>query len=152
VAARGEEEKVAMMKNGRPFEPGNQFGRGRPRGSRNKRSLVAQQLLDSHADPVMRKALVQAMKGDSRLLRMLLGYILGPQRDAPLKTGPLPVHTAVELAQTSESVFQRLASGKLTVPEARELSALIESRRKVIETRDLEERIRVLEKSVVTPN
>jgi hypothetical protein len=141
-----------MVKNGRPFEPGNQFGRGRPRGSRNKRSLVAQQLLDSHADPVMRKALVQAIKGDSSLLRMFLGHLLGPRREAPVKTGPLPVHTAEELAQTSESVFQRLACGKITVQEARELSALFESRRRVIETRDLEKRMRVLEESVVTQN
>jgi hypothetical protein len=33
-----------MVKKGRPFEPGNQFGCGRPRGSRNKKSLAAQKL------------------------------------------------------------------------------------------------------------
>jgi hypothetical protein len=86
-----------MMKKGRPFEPGNKFGCGRPRGSRNKKSLAAQQLLDSHAESVVRKALVEAMKGDAPLLRTLLGHILPRRRDAPVKTGPLPVHTAEEL-------------------------------------------------------
>jgi hypothetical protein len=35
----------------------------------NKRGLQAQQLLESHAESVVRKALVEAMKGDASLLR-----------------------------------------------------------------------------------
>jgi hypothetical protein len=51
------------MKRGRPFEAGNKFGGGRPRGSRNKRSLLAQQLLDSHGEAVVGRALVVAVSG-----------------------------------------------------------------------------------------
>jgi hypothetical protein len=136
-----------MVKRGRPFEPGNQYGCGRPRGSRNKRGLQAQQLLESHAESVVRKALVEAMKGDASLLRTLLSHILPRRRDAPVKTGPLPVATVEELAQSSEAVFQRVASGQITLQEAHELSALIESRRRVIETRDLDVRLRALEEA-----
>jgi len=139
------------MKRGRPFEAGNKFGGGRPRGSRNKRSLLAQQLLDSHAESVVRKALVDAMKGDAQLLRTFLGYILPRRRDAPLKTGPLPVHTAEELAQSSEAVLQGAASGQITLQEAHALSALMEGRRRVLETRDLEARLRALEDATVAP-
>jgi hypothetical protein len=134
-----------MVKKGRPFEPGNQFGCGRPRGSRNKKSLAAQKLLDGHAESVVRKALVEAMKGDAPLLRALLGHILPRRKDAPVKTGPLPVHTAEELAQSSEAVFERLACGQITVQEAHELSALLEARRRVMETQDIEARLRTLE-------
>lgn len=136
-----------MVKRGRPFEPGNQYGCGRPRGSRNKRGLQAQQLLESHAESVVRRALVEAMKGDASLLRTLLSHILPRRRDAPVKTGPLPVATVEELAQSSEAVFQRVASGQITLQEAHELSALIESRRRVIETRDLDVRLRALEEA-----
>lgn len=139
------------MKTGRPFEPGNKFGRGRPRGSRNKRSLLALQLLDSHAESVVRKALVDAMKGDAQLLRAFLGHILPRRRDAPVKTGPLPVHTAEELAQSSEAVFQRAVSGQITLQEAQEFSALLEDRRRVMETRDLDARLRALEEATAKP-
>ena len=44
------------MKRGRPFEPGNHFGRGRPKGSRNKRSLVANELLIEHGEAIVRKS------------------------------------------------------------------------------------------------
>src|SRR5580693_10072181 len=149
-AARCDGRGIAM-KTGRPFEPGNKFGRGRPRGSRNKRSLLALQLLDSHAESVVRKALVDAMKGDAQLLRALLGHILPRRRDAPVKTGPLPVHTAEELAQSSEAVFERAVSGQITLQEAQEFSALIEDRRRVMETRDLDARLRALEEAPAKP-
>jgi hypothetical protein len=136
-----------MANKGRPFETGNQSGRGRPRGSRNKRSLAALQLLDSHAKSVVGKALVEAMKGDIQMLRTLLGHVLPRRRDAPVKTGPLPVHTAEELAQSSEAVFQRVVSGQITLPEALALTDMIERRRRVMETRDLEARLRAVEKA-----
>jgi len=139
------------MKKGRPFEPGNQFGRGRPPGSRNKKSLKAQQLLDSYAEPLVRKAVVDAMKGNTQLQRTLLGHILPRRRDAPVKTGPLPVRTIEELVQSSEAVVQRATSGNITLQEAREFSALIEGRRRVMETRDFEARLRAVEEATVKP-
>jgi hypothetical protein len=57
------------MLKGPPFQPGNQFGRGRPLGSRNKKSLRAQALLDGHAEPIIRQALKLARKGDSQMVR-----------------------------------------------------------------------------------
>jgi hypothetical protein len=136
-----------MVKRGRPFEPGNKFGRGRPPGSRNKRSLGAVQLLESHGESVVGKALVEAMKGDIQMLRTLVGHLLPRRRDVPVKTGPLPVHTTEELAQSSEAVLQRVILGQITLPEAHQLMDLIESQRRVMETRDLDARLRALEKA-----
>lgn len=73
-----------MAKRGRPFQPGNNFGRGRPRGSRNKKNL-AQQLLEEHSVPVLRKALADAYKGDPAMLRMIVSCILRPPKDVPVK-------------------------------------------------------------------
>lgn len=50
---------------GKPFQLGNNSGRGRPKGSQNKASFRAQELLNEHAEPVMRKCLVEALKGNS---------------------------------------------------------------------------------------
>ena len=84
------------MAIGRPFQPGNRFGRGRPR---NKRSLLAQELLESHAEAVMRQGLVLALKGDAPLVKYLLGLFYPRRKDSPPKTGPLPLGNAVELSQ-----------------------------------------------------
>jgi hypothetical protein len=81
------------------------------------------------------------------MLRTLRGHVLPRRRDAPVKTRPLPVHTAAELAQSSEAVFQRVVSGQITLPEALALTDMIERRRRVMETRDLEARLRAVEKA-----
>ena len=90
------------MKRGRPFEPGNKFGRGRPRGSRNKKTLMAQQLLDEHAESILRKAMVKGLQGDSPMLQALLSYILPRPKDTPFKTELLRTATAKELSQSYE--------------------------------------------------
>lgn len=81
-------------------------------GSRHKRSRMGQQLLNTHSDSAMRKALAEAIKGDSAVLRTFLPYTLSRPRDAPVKTGPLQVHTMEELAQTSEAFSKELPRGR----------------------------------------
>jgi len=131
---------------GRPFEPGNKFGRGRPRGSRNKKSLLAQQLLDNHGAALVRKAVLEAIKGNVPMLRMLLGYILPRHTDQPVKTGPLPMGTAAEISQSSQALLQQVASGKITPSQAHDIFALLEAQRKIIETQDFDARLRAVER------
>ena len=135
------------MNRGRPFEPGNQFGRGRPKGSRNKRSLIAKQLLDQHSGAIIYKSLGMALQGDIPLLRTLLSYILPRPKDLPCKIGPLPMATIEELTQTSNTTLKRVPSGQITPSQSGEIFDWIEARRRVIETQDLATRVRSLEES-----
>jgi hypothetical protein len=48
------------MTRGRPFEPGNQFGRGRPKGSPNKKAHLAQKIFDHNAPAIMALAINSA--------------------------------------------------------------------------------------------
>jgi len=134
-----------MAKRGRPFEPGNKLGRGRPRGSRNKTTMAAQELLNSHAEPVMRKALLMAMQGNAPILRAVMDRILPARGDAPVKIGHLPVATIADLSKASETVLKKAASGELSLTEAKGVADLIEGRRKIIETEEIEKRLRAVE-------
>jgi hypothetical protein len=133
------------MIRGCPFEPGNKLGRGRPRGSQNKRNTRGQQLLDQYSETIMQKALAEAIKGDVSLLRTFLSFLLRRPGDRPIQTGPLPMGSLEELAKSSEKVLQKVTSGKLSPGEARNLTDLIEDRRRVLETEELEKRVRALE-------
>ena len=133
------------MIRGRPFEPGNKLGCGRPRGSRNKRNTRGQQLLDQYSENIMQKALAEAIKGDVPLLRTFLSFLLRRPGDRPIQTGPLPMGSLDELAKSSEKVLQKVTTGKLSPGEARNLTDLIEDRRRVLETEELEKRVRALE-------
>ena len=133
------------MIRGRPFEPGNKVSRGRPRGSRNKRSARGQQLLDQYGEAIMQTAVVQAIKGDRSLLRTFLFFLLRRPGDRPIQTGPLPMGSLEELSKSSEKVLQKVASGKLSPGEARNLIDLMKDHRLVLETEELEKRMRALE-------
>ena len=139
------------MKRGRPFEPGNKFGRGRPKGSRNKSTLMLQQLLDEHAPALMRKSLVLALQGSIPLLRMLLSAKLPRPLDPPVKIGCLPLRTIDDLLQAHQTVMHKVASGVVTPTQALQINALLETHRQLIETQDLATRISALEQ-VYTPH
>jgi hypothetical protein len=133
------------MSRGKPFAPGNKFGRGRPRGSRNTKSLIAQELLESHAEPVLRKALGLALEGDTQIISKLLPYLLPRPKEPPVKIGPLPSATTEEIAQSYDAILKKVSTGQLTVSQAQELLALFEERRHLLETLGFDARLGALE-------
>ena len=86
------------------------------------------------------------LQGDSLLLRTLLSYILTRRTDLPVKTGPLCMGTPAEFSGTFEQLLKKVATQQLTLREAQQIATLIEGRRRVIETEELEARLRVLER------
>ena len=133
------------MPRGRPFQPGNKLGRGRPQGSRNRTTQLAEELLNSRTEAIMSQALALAEKGDSQVLRILLSYILPRRRELPLKTGPLPMGTVEELSQASEKLMNQVTSGQIGLSDARGIADLLEHRRHILETENLEKRVRAIE-------
>src|SRR4051794_28620846 len=99
------------MARGRPFQPGNRFGRGRPPGSRNKAGQeAAHELLEEHAEPLVRKCLVDAFKGDKQAMRMCLDRLVPPRRERVVRMPAPRLRTAEDVAQASEKVWKRMAS------------------------------------------
>ena len=70
-----------MSKRGRPFQPGNQFGRGRPAGSRNKKSLVLQEMLFDRSREVMLKVIGRAKEGDPVALKLCVERLIPRLKD-----------------------------------------------------------------------
>ena len=132
------------MSRGRPFPPGNKYSRGRPPGSRNKRTL-GQQLLNEYEEPVIRKALSLALQGNEDVLVALLPYVAARRKDSPVKTGQLRTRSIAELSQTLEAVFKKVSSGQLTLSEAAEIASLLDGRRRIMETQEMDLRLRTLE-------
>src|SRR6266699_188846 len=62
---------------GKPFEPGNKMGKGRPPGSRNQRTVFSQ-MMDSHGEALIKQCQVLALKGDPTALRLCLERLLPP--------------------------------------------------------------------------
>ena len=93
------------MSRGRPFEPGNKLGRGRPKGSPNKNSRKAQELFEQNAAAIMALG-INRSREDRQMLRLLVGRIVPRQKDWPIKVGRLPMSILSDLARASEVTLQ----------------------------------------------
>src|SRR5713226_9366976 len=96
---------------GRPFQAGNKYGHGRPRGSRNKVARVCQATLDSHAENLMKKCVMLAYQGSPTAMRLCMERVM-PARRQPTLRFKLPlVKTIDDVAMASEAVIRGPASG-----------------------------------------
>ena len=130
---------------GKPFQAGNKYGRGRPRGSQNKVTRVCQDTLDSHAESLTKKCLVLAFQGNPTAMRLCMERLMPARRQRTLQFKLAPIKTITDVAAASESVVSGVARGQLTPAEGQAFSAMLDDRRRVIEIQDQEPRIRALE-------
>lgn len=127
---------------------------GRPRGSRNRATILAQALLDSTADILTQKAIEKAMTGDSVSLRFCLARILAPRRGSPVELDLPPLDTQKELALAIAAVGRAVAAGEVTPAEAAELARLFATAMRAIEAREheyIENRCKSRDRSPAAP-
>lgn len=129
---------------GRPFGPGNKMGKGRPRGSRNKRS-VYMDLMESYGEAIIKQCQIMALEKNPMAMRLCMERLLAPCK-TPNNRFRLPVATTVtDLKKTLGAVMQQVARGHLSAQEGEALAGIIESLRRTIETEEFEQRLRAVE-------
>ena len=132
-------------KRGKPFQPGNKFGRGRPPGSQNKATVVLQSLLEGEGEAIMRKAVELALEGDRSALRLCIERLLPPAKERTVNLELPELSTAQGTLVAVRKVLEAVSEGKLTLTEAQGVVSLLEVQRKAIETVEFESRITEME-------
>jgi hypothetical protein len=132
---------------GKSFEAGAPSANpaGRPRGSRNKSTLMAEALLAGEAEQILRKAVELAKGGDVSMIRALLAYILPAKPHRVLTLTLPPIETASDALMVSKMIVEKVASGDLSPAEGSDLSKTIELHIRLFEVVDLETRLAQLE-------
>lgn len=119
--------------------------RGREPGSRNRATLAMQALLDGEAEALTRKCVELALDGDTTALKLAMDRLLPPRRTRTIEL-PLPaLKSSADVSKALATTIGAVASGSITPDEASAIAGLLEAKRKVIETEDLEARIGALE-------
>jgi hypothetical protein len=130
---------------GRPFEPGNSGGPGRPAGSRNKATLVLDALADGEAEAVLKTTIEKAKEGDLRAAEVILSRVWPQRKGRPVRFDLPSIGSADGVLKALRSVLEATAAGELTPDEATLVGSLLEAKRKAIETVDIEARLTKLE-------
>ncbi len=141
ITAETAESEGLPKVRGRPFGKG-QSGNpaGRPRGTKNRATRIAQLLLDGEAAALSRKAIELALAGDAFALKLCLDRILAPQRHRAVELELPALRDAADLAGAMAAVSAAAARGEITPGEAVELAQVIDTAIRAYKTCDVERR------------
>ena len=127
----------------KPGQSGNP--KGRPRGSRNRVTLVALAAMEEGAEAIARKVVDMAKQGDMSAARLVLERLVPPAKERPIFLALPDTGTANGIADAQNAILQAVAAGDLLPGEGATMVGIVEARRKAVETLELEQRITALE-------
>jgi len=129
-----------------PFQPG-QSGNpaGRPRGSRNKKTIVLEALVDGEAEAVMQKLITLAKMGHDGAMRLCVERMMPPRRERPVPL-PLPrIETDADARQAAADVIEALAEGEVTPKEAERVLRTIAGAAVILQSSEVAARLSRIE-------
>lgn len=140
TAKTDKKQKNHLWKKGKSGNP-----QGRPQGSRNKASLLAETLLESETEALVRKCVAMALAGESTAMRIVMERLLPVRKDRPISLGLKTLEKLEDASKALGTITKAVAQGEITPLEGQSMANIIETHRKAIETMDLEKRLTELE-------
>ncbi len=118
---------------------------GRPKGAKNKTTLMAQALLDGEAEAITRKCVELAKNGRPVALKLCLERILPPVKERTIQLDLQGLRNLAEVIQAMGQIFEQVADGRIGPQEGSTLMGMLATTQKAFETVQLEQRIAALE-------
>ncbi len=132
-----------------PFQKGESGNpAGRPRGARNRTTMLMQDLLADHAEAIGRKAIALAQEGDIAAIRVCMDRLAPARKDEPVAFDLPPLDTAADSVAAAASIVAAVAAGELTPSEAAELAKVIDVYVRALDAKGFEDRLAKLEGAV----
>jgi hypothetical protein len=118
---------------------------GREKGSRNRATVLAEQLFDGASGALTNKAVQMALDGDAAALRLVLGRIIAPRRHRPTSFTWPALNTAADCAPAMAAIAAAASEGVLSSAEAAEFSQVVDTFIRAIAAGEIEARLQRLE-------
>jgi hypothetical protein len=122
-------------------------GRGRPRGSRNKKNLAYDALAQNEAIEIIEQVIAKALAGDMNAATIILNRIWRVPRDRLVKIDLPPVACATDVPAFIAALLKAVADAEITPAEGDSLASIIGKLQSAVTLTELEERIRLIEAS-----
>lgn len=128
------------------FKPGTSGNpKGKPVGTRSKSTQLLLALMEGDAANIAQAVIDAAKGGDLMAAKIILDRLVPPAKERPVYVDVPDTRTAEGVSAAQSAILQAVAGGNLLPGEAATLSAIVESKRRAIETLELSERISKLE-------
>jgi hypothetical protein len=124
---------------------------GRPRGSRNRTTILMQALLADRAEAIGRKVIQLAEDGDMAAIRLCMDRLAPAPKDEPVDIELPPLEKPADSVGAAAMIVAGVAAGDLTPSQAGQLAKVIDVYVRAIETKAFEERLSTVEQAVKSP-
>jgi hypothetical protein len=118
---------------------------GRPRGSRNRATILFQNLLEDDAEAIARKALDMAKAGDIAALRICMDRLAPARKNDSIVFELAPLDKAADTVAAAATIVAAVAAGDLAPSEAADLARVMDIYLRALATSSFEERLAKLE-------
>lgn len=144
-------ETTVRKQRGRPFQKGRSANpAGRPKGARNRATILCETLLDGEAEALTRKAIERARLGDVVCLRLCMDRILPPRRDRAVRFDLPKLASASDAVEAMAQVLGAVTRADLTPLEGETVSRLVATWIQSLQVVDFEQRLAKLESATCT--
>jgi hypothetical protein len=128
------------------FQPG-QSGNpaGRPRGSRNKKTIALEALLDGESEALMQKMITMAKLGDEVAMRLCVERMMAPRRERPVPLALPRIESDADARRASADVMEALAEGEITPKEAEYLLRAVAGAAVIMQGSEIAARLKWIE-------
>jgi hypothetical protein len=106
---------------------------GKPKGARNRTTLLAEKLMQDDAAQIVQAVLDAAKAGDMTAAKMIVDRIAPVRKGAPLRFDLPEAKTAGDLAAAMGALVKAMADGELSPDEAATAAGVLELRRRALE-------------------
>src|ERR1035438_4117000 len=117
---------------------------GRPPGSRNKATLLVEQMIEGEGERLARKVLELALGGDLSALRLCMERLVPPRRDRPIHLNLPPIDTVEQISTAMTMVAAAIGEGQITPSEGEVLANLLVIQKEMIVAGEVEQRLEQL--------
>ncbi len=130
-----------------PFQAG-QSGNpaGRPRGSRNKRTVLLENILHGEGESIMRKLTELANGGELRAIRMCVDRLLPASKAESVACDVPSMKNPMDAVAALSGVFDAVRVGDLTPAEADKVAKLVHTWMNTLGNVTFDRRLRQIEK------
>jgi Family of unknown function (DUF5681) len=126
-----------------PGQSGNPAGR--PRGSRNKKTLAVETLLDGESEALMQRLIDLAKMGDDLAMRLCVERMLAPQRERPVPLRLPRIESDQDARRASAEVMDALGEGEITPKEAERLLRAVAGAAMIMQSTEIAARLNWIE-------
>ena len=139
--------QMQVLRNAGGQFPKGQSGNpaGRVSGTRNRATMIMEQLFDGASSDVSKEALAQAMNGDGATLRLIVRSVIGPRRNRASSFAVPLLQGAADVAPAIAAIAAAAAEGAISTAEASEMSQVVERYPRALAADEIEARLRRLE-------